>query len=122
MLGRQSHDLDESQNSGYRLLHCTSLFNRDTNFCRSLADKLGNIEQLIGSEAGIDEKWSSLSTNLFDAAAESIGFKTERHEDWFDENTVEISTLLDNKARTASLNHPISQHLRNQWQMLRNEV
>lgn len=109
-----------------RPLRCTRLSNSDTrkNFCRFLADKLGKIEQLISSEAGMDEKWSSLSSTLFNAAAESIGFQTQRQQDWFDKNNREISNPLDkmHKAHRTTLNNPTSQPLRNQWQAFHSEA
>lgn len=54
-----------------KTLHCARLSSSDTrdNFRRSLAEKLTDIEQLITSESGMDEKWTSLSTILFDTAA-----------------------------------------------------
>lgn len=72
----------------------------------------------------MDEKWSSLSSTLFNAAAESIGFQTQRQQDWFDKNNREISTPLDkmHKAHRDTLNNPTSQPLRNQWQALHSEA
>ncbi|KAJ8402492.1 hypothetical protein AAFF_G00365750 [Aldrovandia affinis] len=107
-------------------LHCARLSSSDTrnNFRRSLADKLADIEQLVNSESGMDEKWTSLSSTLFDTAAQAIGFKTKKHQDWFDQNAGEISTLLDkmHKAHRATLNIPQSQLFKKQWQALRSEA
>ena len=109
-----------------KTLNCARLSSSDNhnNFCRSLAVKLADIEQLISSESGMEEKWTSLSTILFDTAAQAVGFKTKKHQDWFDQNAREISTLLDrmHKAHRATLNNPQSQSHKKLWQALRSEA
>lgn len=83
-----------------------------------------NIDQLISSGSGMDEKWESRSTNLFNAAAQPIGFKIKKHKDWFDENNSAIPALLNKmyRAHRATLNNPLSQLLRRQWQDLWSEA
>ena len=44
--------------------------------------------------------WQALKTASYKACTDSIGYATHQHQDWFDENNVEIQVLLHRK-RTA---------------------
>ena len=43
----------------------------------------------------IDEDWEDIKDTTYKQAAEVLGFKCGRHQDWFDEQDVEARTLLD---------------------------
>lgn len=75
-------------------LHCARLQEaevRNTFRC-SLAKQLENTESLLGIE-GTTTK-CTLSASLYEAAAQAIGYNRKRHQDWFNENSSEISALL----------------------------
>lgn len=109
-----------------RRLHCARL--EEVEICNtlrcSLANQLENIDSLLGMEGTTTDKWSTLSSSLHEAAAQSIGYSRKRHQDWFDENSTHITNLLDNmhKAHKALLNNPSSIALKHQWQDQRREV
>ena len=42
----------------------------------------------------IEEIWSKFRDTTYSAAAEVLGFVKRKHQDWFDENDVEIHVLL----------------------------
>lgn len=114
------------QKSTKKRLHCALLQGTEARntFRRSLANQLENIESLLGRDDTTEEKWSSLSASLYEAAAQSIGYSRKKHQDWFDENSTYISTLLSNMhiAHKASLNNPSSAALKHNWQAHRREV
>ena len=41
--------------------------------------------------------WQALKTAIYKACTDSIGYTTHQHQDWFDENDVEIEVLLHRK-------------------------
>ena len=45
----------------------------------------------------VEEHWTLVKTALTDACKEAIGFKTKRHQDWFNENDKEIKQLIESK-------------------------
>ena len=45
----------------------------------------------------VEEHWTHVKTALTDACKEAIGFKTKRHQDWFNENDKEIKRLIESK-------------------------
>lgn len=73
----------------------------------SLAEKLGECEL---SENATDQKWTSISSALHEAAAHTIGFESENHQDWFDNNSDTIQNSLNamHKAHQVSLKNPSS--------------
>ena len=110
-----------------RQLDCTRLGNPDArnDFRRSLAEKLGGVEvSLSSSENTMDQNWNSISSALYEAAAETIGYKSKNHQDWFDENSETIHDLLKDmhKAHRAALTNPSSSSTRQKWQEARREV
>ncbi len=74
--------------------------------------------------ASLTEEWSQLSKSILEAAAETLGYTTRKHQDWFDDNNKEIRELLKakNDAHSASLRSPGCTELRNKWKSLRNHV
>ncbi|XP_061891552.1 dickkopf-related protein 3b isoform X2 [Entelurus aequoreus] len=114
------------QKSGKKRLDCTRLADpmaRD-NLRLSLAKNLEDIEHILESDDSIDDKWTSISSRLYEAASQSIGYKRRKHQDWFDDNTATITTMLKHMhtAHNAVLNNPTSAVLRQQWQTSRREV
>ncbi|KAI4807948.1 hypothetical protein KUCAC02_027720, partial [Chaenocephalus aceratus] len=110
-----------------RRLDCTHLENPDARneFRCSLAEKLGGMElSLSSSENTMDQKWNSISSALYEAAAQTIGYKSKNHQDWFDENSETIHDLLKDmhRAHQATLKSPSSSSTRQQWQRIRREV
>ncbi|KAJ4935851.1 hypothetical protein JOQ06_017378, partial [Pogonophryne albipinna] len=115
------------QGARRRRLDCTRLENPDARneFRCSLAEKLGGIElSLSSSENTMDQKWNSISSALYEAAAQTIGYKSKNHQDWFDENSETIHDLLKDmhRAHRATLKSPSSSSTRQQWQRIRREV
>ena len=47
----------------------------------------------------VELHWNALRDGLLRTADETIGFKKKHHQDWFDENDVEISELLSKKTK-----------------------
>lgn len=99
-------------------LHCVQLQEAEVRntFCCSLAKQLENTESLLGMEGMTTDKWSTLSASLYEAAVQAIGHNRKRHQDWFDEHSSEISTLLTSmhKPHEALLNNPSSSTLKKQ--------
>ena len=93
-------------------------------FCRSLAEKLGELELLLSGESATEQQWTSVTAALQGAAAQTIGFKSKNHQDWFDNNSKSIHNLLSNmhKAHRETLNYPSSSTARQRWQRARREV
>ncbi|KAJ4938360.1 hypothetical protein JOQ06_002980 [Pogonophryne albipinna] len=94
-----------------RRLDCTRLENPDARneFRCSLAEKLGGMElSLSSSENTMDQKWNSISSALYEAAAQTIGYKSKNHQDWFDENSETIHDLRKDmhRAHRATLKSP----------------
>ena len=44
-----------------------------------------------------DHKWEQLRDTVYTTAAETLGYKKHRSQDWFDDNDTAITTLLDKK-------------------------
>ena len=63
-------------------------------------------EKLTQNAGSVEEKWSSFRGTVYQVSSEVIGSVTRKHEDWFDENSSELKTLIENrnKARVDNLN------------------
>ena len=70
------------------------------------------------------EEWDSFSAKLLSEAIDILGFQTRKHRDWFDDNNVEICSMLKakNKAHTACISNPSSIPLRQRFSKIRAEV
>ena len=70
------------------------------------------------------DNWGSIAGTMREVAEETLGFKTKRHRDWFDENNVEICSLLASKntAHDALLKNPSSTALKRRFVELRSKV
>ena len=47
----------------------------------------------------MEQHWKTLKTTLLETSRDTIGYKTKRHQDWFDENYIEIQHLIDAKRK-----------------------
>ena len=63
-------------------------------------------DQLVQVDGTLEEKWSSFRDTVYKASFEKLGSVIKRHEDWFDENSSELNTLIvnRNKSRVENLN------------------
>lgn len=93
-------------------------------FRRSLAEKLGELELLLRDGNATEQQWTSITTALHEAAAQTIGYKSKNHQDWFDNNSESIHNLLSNmhKAHQETLRKPLSSTAKQHWQKARREV
>ena len=62
-------------------------------FCRSIDEWLRETEPLLSAEDTMDQKWSSISSVLYQSAAHSIGYRGRKHQDWFDDNSDTITAF-----------------------------
>ena len=116
----------QKRGSSMRRLDCARLEDTTTRneFCRSLAEKLGELELLLSGERAPEQQWTSVTAALQEAAAQTIGFKCKNHQGWFDNNSESIHNLLSNmhKAHQETLNNPSSSTARQRWQRAQREV
>ena len=56
-------------------------------------------EPLRQDSANISNTWAGIAKKLYEDATESLGFKTKKHQDWFDENDDELTELVAEKNR-----------------------
>ena len=85
--------------------------------CHSLVEKLEGMEvSLSSSENTIDQNWNDISSALYEAAVQTISYKSKNHRDWFDENSETIHDLLKDmhravRAHCTELTNPlVKQH------------
>ena len=50
-------------------------------------------------QVNLEESWDQFKNNMYTVGAETLGFKQRKHQDWFDDNNLEIKELLDEKHR-----------------------
>lgn len=62
---------------------------KDKESAQELARKLNEID--------FDGTWDCFKDRVYESASETLGFQKRKHQDWFDENNVEINELLDRK-------------------------
>jgi len=55
------------------------------------------LESQLNEASG--NNWDSLKTTVHSADLQVLGLATRNHQDWFDENDVEIQTLLEEKSQ-----------------------
>ena len=70
---------------------------------RDIQKKLEHTLGSVPRAGSIEEFWSHFRKATINAASQSIGLSKRRNQDWFDENDVDISTILDELHET----HPI---------------
>ena len=68
--------------------------------------------------------WQALKTAIYKACTDSIGYTTYQHQDWFDENNVEIQVLLHRKitAFCAWQNNPFCQQKQDAYHQVKAEA
>ena len=54
-----------------------------------------NMEYTIDENVRAEEKWGTLKRATYETAYEILGKPTRTHQDWFDENDVELNSLLN---------------------------
>jgi len=47
----------------------------------------------------VEEGWSTFKNVVFNSSLKHLGRTECRHQDWFDENNIEIQSLLDERRR-----------------------
>ncbi len=84
---------------------CNRLGNTEARneFRHLLDEKLGESEPCLSSENTIEQQWTYISSVLYDAAAQSIGYKSRNHQDWFDDNSDAIHNLLKDMHKALDL-------------------
>jgi len=76
------------------------------------------------SSSDATKQWDTLSKAVMDAAVDTLGYSTRKHQDWFDSNDAEIETLLNeqNAAFAAKLRNPNSVELQRRWALQRSQL
>ncbi len=114
------------QKPNKKRLNCNRLGNTEARneFRRLLDEKLGESEPCLSSENTMEQQWTYISSVLYDAAAQSIGYKSRNHQDWFDDNSDAIHNLLKDmhKAHQATLKKPSSTKTRRYFREIRGKV
>lgn len=101
-----------------RRLDCACLEDDARNEFRcSLAEKLRELELILGGQNATDEQWTSIRSALHEAPAHTISYKSRNHQDWFDNNsdTSRNSLIAMQKAHRVTLKNPSSCTARQQW-------
>ena len=72
----------------------------------------------------LTDEWESISSCLKEVSAETLGYSSRKHQDWFDDNNGPIRELLreKNEAHAAKLQNPNSVNLHNRWKELRSRA
>ena len=50
-------------------------------------------------QVNLEESWDQFKDNMYAVGADTLGFKKKKHQDWFDDNDLEINELLEEKHR-----------------------
>ena len=74
--------------------------------------------------ATLTDDWTTFCNSLQEASEAVLGFKSKKHQDWFDDNNTHIHALLyeRNLAYAATLRNPDSTDARDKWKELRSRV
>lgn len=93
-------------------------------FRHSVGTKVEECETILCSDNTIDQKWTSIASMLHNAAVDTIGYKTRKHQDWFDDNSDTILAMLEtmHRAYIDTINCPASTILWQKWKAIRREV
>ena len=96
--------------------------------CAALSSNLAQISDCsplpFQSSSDATKQWDALSKAVMDAAADTFGYSTRKHQDWFDKNDAEIQKLLNerNTAFDAKLRNPNSVELQRRWALQRSQL
>ena len=80
--------------------------------CSEFSDELASkLDGLTLNPDDVEQSWKELSTILYNCASSTVGFPDRKHQDWFNENNVEIRQLIQEKNRLfqAHISDPSSQ-------------
>ena len=68
--------------------------------------------------------WQSIHNAVITAATDTVGYRQRRHKDWFDDNSVEITQMIETKRQlhNAHLQNPNSHRIMEQLKEMRAEV
>lgn len=93
-------------------------------FRRSVGMKVEECETILCSDNTIDQKWTSIASMLHKATVDTISYKTRKHQDWFDENSDTIVSMLETMRRVYidTINCPASTILWQKWQAIFREL
>ncbi len=81
-----------------RRLHLAGL--EDQFFRQYFSDTLDSrLENLSADSCNIEDDWAAFRCEVYATSKEILGCTTRKHQDWFDENDIEIQALLDEKHR-----------------------
>ena len=64
------------------------------NLCEKISETLGSVPACT-SACDIDSQWSCLRDSVYDASKQVLGIQGKKHQDWFDDNDIDICNLLD---------------------------
>ena len=64
------------------------------NLCEKIFETLGSVPACT-SACDIDSQWSCLRDSVYDASKQVLGIQGKKHQDWFDDNDIDICNLLD---------------------------
>ena len=89
---------------------------------RSLAHLLAETNEDLPADAS--SVWHSIHKAVITTATETLGYRQRRHKDWFDENSVEITQMLETKHKLHNLHlqNPNSPEIMQQLKNTRAEV
>ena len=59
------------------------------------------LENVSLNPQSVEQSWTVLSSNVYSCAEDTVGFPSRKHQDWFDENNVEIVELIQERNKLA---------------------
>ncbi|KAI8777849.1 craniofacial development protein 2 [Biomphalaria glabrata] len=92
---------------------------------KSLADAIENcLKSTVLTESNVDKSWECFKEAIYSTALNILVPMERKHQDWFDENSIEIRKLLDEKHKLHKLclNNPNSQSTKDAFTNIRKNV
>ena len=81
-----------------KCLHLSGL--KDKHFRQRFADTLNSrLDSLLLDSDDVEENWIEFRSSTYSSAHAVLGSTKRKHQDWFDENDMQIRKLLDEKHR-----------------------